>query len=77
MPAFDFTSFVVLPVGVAVALLLGLWVYYDRRDRSFYDRTRCRTTYHCLKCNRVYTAQPQAGPVPCPNCRHPNPQLHF
>lgn len=75
--AFDFNSVVVLQVGAGIALLTGLWLYYDRRDRLFYDRTRRLTTYHCLKCNQVYTAAPQAGLVPCPRCGHANPRLHF
>ena len=77
MFAFDFSSVVVLLVGVGLALLTGLWLYYDHRDRLFYDRTRRRTTYHCLKCNQVYTAESQTGLAPCPRCGHPNPRLHF
>jgi len=75
--ALDFSFLVVLLVGVGIALMTGLWLYYDRRDRQIFDRTRQRTTYHCLKCNQVYTAEPQAGLVSCPRCGHQNPRLHF
>ncbi len=77
MLAFDFSFVVVLQVGAGVALLTGLWLFYDRRDRLFYDRTRRRTTYHCLKCSRVYTAEPHSALVACPRCGQPNPRLHF
>jgi Zn finger protein HypA/HybF involved in hydrogenase expression len=67
--ALDFSFAVVLQVGAGIALMTALWL--------FYDRTRRRTTYHCLKCNQVYTADAQAGLAPCPRCGHPNPRLHF
>ena len=77
MLAFDLSLFVVLQVGAGIALMTALWLFYDRRDRHFYDRTRRRTTYHCLKCSQVYTAEAQAELAPCPRCGHPNPRLHF
>ena len=77
MLALDFSLVVVLQVGAGIALMTALWLFYDRRDRQFYDRTRRRTTYHCLKCSHVYTSAGSPDLCPCPRCGHPNPRLQF
>ena len=74
---YDLSAALLLAVAGGVALLSGLWVYYDRRDRRFYDQTRRKTTFHCLKCSHVYTSVEQHDLCPCPRCGHPNPRLHF
>jgi uncharacterized paraquat-inducible protein A len=69
-------AFVLYPV-IGLVAVAGLWLYFDRRDRQFFDRTRRKTTFHCLKCDHVYS---HAGPgelCPCPRCGHENPRLHF
>ena len=60
-----------------MATLFGLWLYYDRRDRRFYDATRHRTTFHCLKCGEVYTSAGAGEVASCPRCGHSNPRLRF
>jgi DNA-directed RNA polymerase subunit RPC12/RpoP len=62
-------------------LLLGtfgfLWVYYDRRDREFYDQSRRKVTFHCIRCDQLYTQPPGAETAPCPKCGHQNVRLKF
>jgi hypothetical protein len=53
-----------------------VWLYYDRRDRLFYDRQRLRHVHHCVKCDTLYTS-PEAGVVECPSCGFKNPSLRF
>lgn len=66
-----------LAVAGGIALLFALWLYYDRRDRRFYDATRRRTTFTCVKCGHVYTSTAAPEVCACPRCGHPNPPLHF
>ncbi len=72
----DLSALILLPVTGGMLLLLGLWLYYDRRDRRFFDQSRRRTTFHCLKCSHVYTS-PETDLCPCPRCGHSNPPLRF
>ena len=73
----DFSNALLLGVAVALLLLVALWLFYDRRDLCYFDRTRRRTTFHCLKCDHVYTAAEAEGTAPCPRCGHRNPRLRF
>ncbi len=73
----DLTVALLLAVAGGIGLLVGLWAYYDRRDRRLYDATRRKTTFHCLKCSHVYTSAERHETCPCPRCGHENPRLHF
>jgi len=70
------TAAVVYCVIVAV-LFLVLWLYYDRRDHASFERERRRTTFHCIRCDRLYTAPAGAELYPCPRCGHENSRLRF
>lgn len=73
----DFTLHVVL-YGLLVLGAFGfLWLYYDRRDRAFYDAERCKITFHCIRCDHLYTEKAGADLVKCPNCGHMNTRLKF
>jgi hypothetical protein len=61
-------------VGLAFA---GVWLYYDRRDHSRFERERRRTTFHCIRCDRLYTAPAGSGLCRCPRCGHENSRLRF
>ena len=67
----------VLYALIGVLLIAGLWWFYDRRDRQYYDRTRRLTTFHCLKCHHVYTSTERRDLCACPRCGHENARLHF
>ena len=73
----DFTLDVVL-YGLLVLGVFGfMWVYYDRRDRAFYDRQRRKITFHCIRCDHLYTQKVDTDTAPCPKCSHPNTRLKF
>ena len=77
MFAVDFNLVAVLYAAVGLVVVAAVWFYSDRRDRQLFDRTRRRTTFHCLKCGHVYS-HPGAGEAcPCPRCGHANPRLSF
>jgi len=36
--------------------LLGLWLYYDRREHTRFELERRKATFHCIRCNHLYIA---------------------
>ena len=54
-----------------------LWIYYDRRDRAFYDAQRRKISFHCIRCNHLYTEKAGLDTAPCPRCGHNNVRLKF
>jgi DNA-directed RNA polymerase subunit RPC12/RpoP len=71
-------SFDVLLYGLAVlGLFGGLWIYYDRRDRALYDTQRRKITFHCIRCDHLYTEKSGTETAACPKCGHVNLRLKF
>lgn len=70
-----------LDVVIYGLLVLGafgfLWVYYDRRDRVFYDAERSKVTFHCIRCDHLYTEKKGVETALCPKCGHQNVRLKF
>lgn len=60
-----------------LALMVGLWLYYDERDRRVYERERAQTLFHCLKCGRLYSAPRYLTEAACPGCAFENSKLKF
>ena len=51
----DYTLDVII-YGLLVLGVFGfMWIYYDRRDRGFYDAERRKITFHCIRCDHLYT----------------------
>ncbi len=68
----------VLLYGLLVlGVFAGLWFYYDRRDRALYDGLRRKISFHCIRCNRLYTEKAGVDTAPCPRCGHANVRLKF
>ena len=73
----DYTL-VVIVYGLLVFGVFGfLWIFYDRRDRGFYDAERRKITFHCIRCDHLYTEKSGTEIAPCPKCGHPNTRLKF
>ena len=63
---------------VLVALLfLGLWLFYDGRDHRRFEKERRRSTFHCIRCDHLYSGESGAQLAKCPNCGHENSRLRF
>ncbi|HEY5550809.1 MAG TPA: hydrogenase nickel incorporation protein HypA [Opitutaceae bacterium] len=73
----DFSLATAVYTGLGMLATAVLWFWTDRRDRQFYDSTRRRTTFHCLKCGRVYTSAESHKVCRCPACGHENTHLKF
>jgi DNA-directed RNA polymerase subunit RPC12/RpoP len=68
----------VIVYGLLVLGVFGfLWAYYDRRDRSYFDIRRRRISFHCIRCNHLYTEMAGTVTAPCPRCGHKNVRLKF
>lgn len=74
---FDLTTGVVFYCLFLALGFLGLWLYYDRRDHARFSAERHRTTFHCIRCDHLYTMPGQAETAPCPRCGHENGHLRF
>lgn len=74
-PSFTFD---VLLYGLCViGLFVVLWFFYDRRDRALYDAGRRKITFHCIRCDHLYTQPAGTETAPCPKCGHVNVRLKF
>ena len=73
----DFTLDVLLYGVPVLGLFAFLWVYYDRRDRALYDAERIKITFHCIRCDHLYTEKVGTATAACPKCGHVNPRLKF
>ncbi len=71
----DFLFF--LYVAPGIGLILGLWMYYERRDRRVYQVGRRQSAFHCVSCGHLYSAAETRGEKPCPKCTFPNSRLRF
>ncbi|MSU69538.1 MAG: hydrogenase nickel incorporation protein HypA [Opitutaceae bacterium] len=74
---FDLTTGVVVYCLLVAAVFLGLWFYYDRREHARFELERRKTSFHCIRCDRLYTAPAGAQLCPCPRCGHENTRLKF
>ncbi len=73
----DFTL-AVLGYGLLVlGLFTVLWIYAERRDRALYDTGRRKITFHCIRCDHLYTQPAGTETAPCPQCGHVNTRLKF
>lgn len=56
---------------------LVLWLWYDRRDHRRFELERRKATFHCIRCDALYTAPSEAQLCLCPKCGHENVRLRF
>lgn len=77
MVVIDLTLGALIYIFSAFALLLGLWLYYDLRDKNIYEAERKKVIFHCIKCDKIYTDHQGAETSPCPRCDFQNSRLKF
>ncbi len=72
-----------LPAAAAIYCALAglafvaMWLYYDRRDHACFEVERRKTTFHCIRCDRLYAARVGTELCACPRCGHENARLRF
>lgn len=62
---------------VVASVFLGLWWYYDLRDRRRFEGERRKSTFHCIRCDALYAAARGSETCRCPRCGHENVRLRF
>jgi hypothetical protein len=78
LPAmFDLTTAAVTYCALVGIIFLGLWLWYDRRDHRRFELERRRTTFHCIRCDALYSAPSGADLRKCPKCGYENSRLRF
>jgi len=77
MTSISLGAFFLTIILVAMAVIAGLWLYYDRLDCKFCDRQRVRHVYRCIKCGRLYDRRGHREVAPCPDCGFTNDRLRF
>ena len=77
MITLDFSTFVIGFIAIGLLFFGMVWIYYDRRDRQFYDRQRIRHIHHCVKCGRLYASMISGEGEECPDCGFRNASLRF
>jgi hypothetical protein len=73
----ELASAVVVYCALVAAVFFGLWLYYDRRDHARFEVERRKATFHCIRCDALYTAPIGPELAPCPRCAHGNTRLKF
>ncbi len=74
---FDLETGVILFCVLLAVGFLGLWFYYDRRDHARFSAGRRRVTFHCIRCDHLYSSSESAETAPCPKCAYVNGRLRF
>jgi hypothetical protein len=59
------------------AAFVALWLWYDHRDHERFERERRQSTFHCIRCDRLYAAPGAPELCACPRCGHRNARLRF
>lgn len=73
----EFSTAAVVFCVLVAAVFLGLWLYYDRRDHRRFEAERRKTTFHCIRCDAIYSAPEGTQLCRCPKCGHENVRLRF
>lgn len=59
----------------ALAVVLGVCVYYGARRKAWLPAPTKKVIYRCSKCQHFYVQA--GGKEPCPQCGHENEPLQF
>lgn len=73
----DLTTATVSYCIVVAGLFVGLWLWYDRRDHRRFDLERRKNTFHCIRCDALYTGSAGGDLAKCPQCGHDNARVRF
>jgi len=73
----DLTLGALIYIFSALALIFGLWLFYDRRDKNLYEAERKKVVFHCIKCDKIYTGKQGSEAARCPRCSFENSRLKF
>ncbi len=64
-------------ISIAMLVFFASSAAASLRRRKFYELLTRTETFHCLKCDSVYTAVAGLDFQPCPKCGYKNSKLKF
>lgn len=73
----DLTTAVITYCVLVAVAVIGVWLWYDRRDYRRFEQERRKTTFHCIRCDALYSAPSGTELCKCPKCGHENVRLKF
>lgn len=74
---FDLPAASVIYCIIVAVTFLSLWLWYDRRDHRTFEQERRKVTFHCIRCDKLYTEVAGTEIAKCPHCGHENTRLKF
>lgn len=74
---FELSAATVIYCVIVAIVFLALWLWYDRRDHRTFEQERRKVTFHCIRCDRLYTGVVGSETAKCPRCKHENTRLKF
>jgi hypothetical protein len=77
MSSISLNAFFLAAIIIPMAVIIALWIYYDRLDSKLCDRQRVRHIYRCIKCGKLYDRRGHREVAPCPDCGFTNDRLRF
>jgi len=69
--------FFAIVVGAGLLGVGAATLAISRRQNKDYEKLAKTETFHCLRCDCVYTAESGSDAQPCPNCGYKNTKLRF
>lgn len=73
----DFSIAIILYGLLVIGGFILLWIGTDRRDQALYEAQRRKISFHCIRCNHLYTEKAGTETARCPRCGHDNVRLKF
>lgn len=73
----SFSLFFTYFVSALMAVFcIAAWIL-SRKGKRTYEKLARTSTYHCMRCDSIYTASPDLKVASCPKCGYKNSKLKF
>jgi len=73
----DLDAFLTFLAGLAALVVIGLQLWYDRRDELISDHRRLSSAFSCARCGLTYVRPRRREEAACPRCGWNNVRLRF
>ncbi len=73
----DLSVYFAFLMSLGIAVFAAFSYVFSRRRGKAYDRRARSKTYHCLRCDCVYTSSEKGQAAACPICNYKNARLKF
>ncbi len=73
----DFSLFFACVISVGLFIVAAVSWILSRKGKHAYEELARSATFHCLRCDSIYTAPAAAKTASCPKCGYKNSKLKF